>query len=92
MRYTSPTKSIAISLVALSLTACGGQATNTRVTLPPLPASALQTCGPLMPLGSGEIPVLFDRNEYHQAKLAECEVRRAAAVKAYEAARAVNNQ
>jgi hypothetical protein len=45
-----------------------------------------------MPLGSGEIPVLFDRNEYHQAKLAECEVRRAAAVKAYEAARAVNNQ
>ena len=48
-------------------------------------------CGPLMPLGSGEIPVLKDRNEYHQAKLAECEVRRRAAVDAYETARGRNN-
>ena len=91
-RAPSPSSFTAIVLVALCLSGCGGQVTNTRLTLPPLPGSASLPCGPLMQLGDGEIPTLKDRNEYHQAKLAECEIRRRAAVEAYEKARTANNE
>jgi len=44
-----------------------------------------------MLLKDGELATLVDSLTYHQQALAECEVKRAAAVDAYDAARAINN-
>lgn len=89
-RALSLLKSLAICLVCMSLIACSTPQTNTRVTLPPLPATVSSPCPALMLLVNGELATLVDSLTYHQQALAECEVKRAGAVQAYEAARAAS--
>ncbi len=45
-----------------------------------------------MLLKDGDLATVVDSLTYHQQALAECEVKRSAAVRAYEAARAINNE
>lgn len=45
-----------------------------------------------MQLGSGDPALIWEANAYHMKALADCEISRAGAVEAYEAARAVNNE
>ena len=82
--------SIAIILCAALLTGCGGQTMNTRITLPPLPGSVSASCSPLMKLGSDDPVLIWQANAYHMKALAGCELSRAGAVSAYEAARQLN--
>ncbi len=77
---------------ALLMTACSAKSTPPlRPTLPPLPAQASQPCDLPAPLADGQVPTLIAALLDAWEGQAECEVRRRAAVEAYEAARAVNN-
>lgn len=44
-----------------------------------------------MELKDGNLDTLVDSLTYHQQALAECEVKRSAAIDAYDAARSTNN-
>lgn len=87
-------KSIGIALVCvIFLPGCSGKSTpQLQASLPQLPATVSQPCALPSPLPDGAIPTLISALLDAWEAGAECEVRRAAAVKAYENARAVNNQ
>lgn len=89
-RALSLLKLLAICLACVSLIACSTPPINTRVTLPPPPATVSTPCQPLILLRDGELATLVDSLTYHQQALAECETKRAGAVQAYEAARRLN--
>ena len=87
---TGPSKSTVIALIAMFLTGCSGKSTpQLQASLPQLPATVSQPCTQPSPLPDGAIPTLITALLDAWEAGAECEVRRAAAVKAYENARAV---
>lgn len=86
-------QSLLISLVALSLTACADKSMPPlRVTLPPLPAQAVQPCALPSPLPDGNVSTLITALLDSWEAQSQCEVKRRAVVDAYEAARAVNGE
>lgn len=60
--------------------------------MPALPAEVSHQCQLPSPLPDGSIPTLVAALMDSWQATAECEVRRAAAVRAYEAARSINNE
>jgi hypothetical protein len=59
--------------------------------MPPLPAQVVQPCPLPSPLNDGDISTLISALMDAWEGQAVCEIRRAAAVDAYEAARGINN-
>lgn len=86
-----PWKSIVIAAV-IFLGACSEKSMPLRVTMPALPAEVAQPCPLPTPLPDGQVPTLIAALLDAWEGLAECEVRRAGAVRAYEAARSINNE
>ena len=86
LRYT------ATGLTVLFLAGCSSKSTpQLQVSLPQLPATVSQPCALPSPLPDGAIPTLITALLDAWEAGAECEVSRAAAVKAYENARNINN-
>ena len=79
-----------IVLTAALLLSCGGRTMNTRVTLPPLPASVSAPCQDVKVLGSDDPALIWTANTYHMKALADCAINHSAIVQAYEAARKLN--
>ncbi len=87
---TGPLRFTATALTVLCLSGCSGKSTpQLQASLPQLPATVSQPCDLPSPLPDGAIPTLITALLDAWEAGAECEVRRAAAVKAYENARAV---
>lgn len=82
---------LGIVLAAVLLMSCETTPTNMRPSLPALPASVSSPCLPMRLLLDNEIATLLAANNYHMEALAECEVKRAGAVDAYNKARTVSN-
>jgi len=86
-------QSLLIALIALSLTACASKSIPPqRPTVPPLPARVVQSCALPIPLPDGDVSTLIAALLDAWEGMTECEVKRAGAVQAYEAARAINNE
>lgn len=83
-------QSLLIALVVLSLTACAEKSMPLRASMPPLPAQVVQPCTLPSPLPDGNVSTLITALLDSWEASSECEVRRAGAVQAYEAARKLN--
>jgi hypothetical protein len=79
-----------ISLTVPFLIGCSDKSMPLRVTMPPLPAKVMEPCALPSQLLDGQIPTVLTALQDAWQATSECEIRRAAAVEAYEAARAVN--
>lgn len=90
------TKFALLHLLPIVLTACllmGCSATSMpplRPTVPQLPAQVVQACHLPSPLADGNVSTLISALLDAWEGQAVCEIRRAAAVRAYEAARRLN--
>ena len=81
---------IGIALIAASLMGCAPKSMPLRASMPQLPAQVTQPCPLPSQLPDGDISTLISALLDAWEAQAVCEIRRAAAVEAYEAARKLN--